>query len=295
MKKVIAIFISLLLFLTGCSSDEDYINSVKEMAFSDGSSVEEYVKDNIKAGEMYKLNDSILMSKEILFLLKFASKDEVLFLLNQGSVVVPQDIKEASWKVEGETKQGKVIVVSNDEIKVKIETEKDGDYIKVNTNQIFTYNEKANKLIPQEDLNIALELYNLAKKYGYENNSSEPVKRFNEKEILENKEGMYTLEYYPSGRVKYLSDDIMLELNLEDRSYLNEIDEALTELDGEIEKYSDDSINKLVDYSIELENEIIAEKLNKNITVKDRKEIKKLEEKAEKVFDKLQKQVDKTN
>ena len=297
MKRIIGFLLTLTLVLTGCSTDEDYITTVKSITFSDGQTVEEYVGNNIKAGEMYKLNDSSLfMNEGILFLMNFGGKDEVLYLLEQGGVTLPEDISSTKWEIEGETKDGKVVIASNDNIRVKIETVKNGDYIEVSTDKILTYDKASNKMITQEELNGALELYNLAIKYGYTNSNEQiEYKRFDEQAVLENKDGVYILEYYPSGRVKYLSDDIMIYLELEDRSYIKEIAESLVYLDGEIEKYTDESINKFVDFSIELEYKIIAEKLNKKITEEDKKQIQKLEEKANKVFDKLQNQVDKIN
>ena len=149
-------------------------------------------------------------------------------------------------------------------------------------------------LLYTKQLNGALELYNLALKHGYTNSNKQiEYKRFDEKAILENKDGYYTVGYYPSGRVKYLSDSEIIELELEDKSYIKEIAESLVYLDGEIEKYTDESINKFVDFSYDLEYQIIAEKLNKKITEEDKKQIQKLEEKATKVFDKLQEQVNK--
>ena len=295
MKRIIGFLLTLTLVLTGCSTDEDYITIVKSITFSDGQTVEEYVGNNIKAGEMYKLNDlSLFMNEGILFLMNFGGKDEVLYLLEQSEVTLPEDISSTKWEIEGETKDGKVVIAFNNNIRVKIETVKNGDYIEVSTDKILTYDKTNNKLIPQEQLNGALELYNLALKHGYINSNKQiEYKRFDEKAILENKGGSYTVEYYPSGRVKYLSDSEVIELELEDKSYIKEIAESLVYLDREIEKYTDESINKFVDFSYDLEYQIIAEKLNKKITEEDKKQIQKLEKKANKVFDKLQNQVDK--
>lgn len=295
MKRIISFLLFLTLVLVGCTSDEDYINTTKSITFANGQTVEQYIDNNIKAGEMYQLNDSSLfMNEGILFLMNFGSKDEIIYLLEQGGVTIPENITSTKWEIEGETKDGKVIVASNDNIRVKIETVKNGDYIEVSTDKILTYDKASNKMITQEELSGALELYNLAIKHGYTNSNEQiEYKRFDEQAVLENKDGVYTLEYYSSGRVKYLSDDIMVYLELEDRSYIKEIAESLVYLDGEIEKYTDESINKFVDFSYELEYKIIAEKLNKKITEEDKKQIQKLEEKATKVFDKLQNQVDK--
>lgn len=295
MKRIIGFLLTLILVLTGCTSDEDYINTTKSITFANGQTVEQYIDNNIKAGEMYQLNDSSLfMNEGILFLMNFGSKDEIIYLLEQSGVTIPENITSIKWEIEGETKEGKVIIASNDNIRIKIETVKNGDYIEVSANKILTYDKTNNRLIPQEELNGALELYNLALKHGYTNSNKQiEYKRFDEKAILENKDGYYTVGYYPSGRVKYLSDSEIIELELEDKSYIKEIAESLVYLDGEIEKYTDESINKFVDFSYDLEYQIIAEKLNKKITEEDKKQIQKLEEKATKVFDKLQEQVNK--
>lgn len=295
MKRIIGFLLTLILVLTGCTSDEDYINTTKSITFANGQTVEQYIDNNIKAGEMYQLNDSSLfMNEGILFLMNFGSKDEIIYLLEQSGVTIPENITSIKWEIEGETKEGKVIIASNDNIRIKIETVKNGDYIEVSADKILTYDKTNNRLIPQEELNGALELYNLALKHGYTNSNKQiEYKRFDEKAILENKDGYYTVGYYPSGRVKYLSDSEIIELELEDKSYIKEIAESLVYLDGEIEKYTDESINKFVDFSYDLEYQIIAEKLNKKITEEDKKQIQKLEEKATKVFDKLQEQVNK--
>ena len=295
MKRIIGFLLTLILVLTGCTSDEDYINTTKSITFANGQTVEQYIDNNIKAGEMYQLNDSSLfMNEGILFLMNFGSKDEIIYLLEQSGVTIPENITSIKWEIEGETKEGKVIIASNDNIRIKIETVKNGDYIEVSADKILTYDKTNNRLIPQEELNGALELYNLALKHGYTNSNKQiEYKRFDEKAILENKGGSYTVEYYPSGRVKYLSDSEVIELELEDKSYIKEIAESLVYLDREIEKYTDESINKFVDFSYDLEYQIIAEKLNKKITEEDKKQIQKLEEKATKVFDKLQEQVNK--
>ena len=295
MKRIIGFLLTLILVLTGCTSDEDYINTTKSITFANGQTVEQYIDNNIKAGEMYQLNDSSLfMNEGILFLMNFGSKDEIIYLLEQSGVTIPENITSIKWEIEGETREGKVIIASNDNIRIKIETVKNGDYIEVSADKILTYDKTNNRLIPQEELNGALELYNLALKHGYTNSNKQiEYKRFDEKAILENKDGYYTVEYYPSGRVKYLSDSEIIELELEDKSYIKEIAESLVYLDGEIEKYTDESINKFVDFSYDLEYQIIAEKLNKKITEEDKKQIQKLEEKATKVFDKLQEQVNK--
>ena len=282
MKKLYFVLIGILLMLTGCSSDEEYINTVKKITFPDGVTVEKMVDNNVKAGETYLVNDkNLLFNEAVVFMLSFGSKDEINFTLRQSGFTLPEKISEIKWVVEGKTKTGKVIVASNDKIKVKIETEENGDYIETKTSDIITYELPSNKVIPQEELDIMGEFYNLAIKNGYTNQKAEEVKEaeeseykpFDEKAFLKNESGENVVKYYPSGRVKFISDGYM-EVELEDRSNLKDIAEGLVWLQDNIGKQY---VNALVDYSIELEYQIIAEKLNKKITNNDREKIKKLE------------------
>ncbi len=299
MKKLYFVLIGILLMLTGCSSDEEYINTVKKITFPDGVTVEKMVDNNVKAGETYLVNDkNLLFNEAVVFMLSFGSKDEINFTLRQSGFTLPEKISEIKWGVEGKTKTGKVIVASNDKIKVKIKTEENGDYIETKTSDIITYELPSNKVIPQEELDIMGEFYNLAIKNGYTNQKAEEVKEseeseykpFDEKAFLKNESGENVVKYYPSGRVKFISDGYM-EVELEDRSNLKDIAEGLVWLQDNIGKQY---VNALVDYSIELEYQIIAEKLNKKITNSDREKIKKLETQAVKVFDKLQEEVNNT-
>lgn len=299
MKKLYFVLIGILLMLTGCSSDEKYINTVKKITFPDGVTVEKMVDNNVKAGETYLVNDkNLLFNEAVVFMLSFGSKDEINFTLRQSGFTLPEKISEIKWVVEGKTKTGKVIVASNDKIKVKIETEENGDYIETKTSDIVTYELSSNKVIPQEELDIMGEFYNLAIKNGYTNQKVEEVKEseeseykpFDEKAFLKNESGENVVKYYPSGRVKFISDGYM-EVELEDRSNLKDIAEGLVWLQDNIGKQY---VNALVDYSIELEYQIIAEKLNKKITNSDKEKIKKLETQAVKVFDKLQEEVNNT-
>lgn len=291
MKKILGLLMAFLLMLTGCVSDEDYISTTKSITSSDGQTIEQYVNNIIKAGEISISNEVLkVYDEEMIAALVFVGEQEGLSFLEKTKMKIPEDIGTVTWEIEGETKAGKVVVASNENIKVKIETEKDGDYIRVDGEKIFVTDKTTNKVISQEELNVASAIYDLAEKCGYRT-----PKRFNEKEVLENKDGFYTLEYYPSGRVKYLSDDAVVELELEDRSYLKDTAKELKELDGEIEKYNDESINKLGDFAYYLEYQIIAEKLNKKITKEEKEEIKKLEKEAIEVFDRLQFKVEQIN
>ena len=291
MKKILGLLMAFLLMLTGCVSDEDYISTTKSITSSDGQTIEQYVNNIIKAGEISISNEVLkVYDEEMIAALVFVGEQEGLSFLEKTKMKIPEDIGTVTWEIEGETKAGKVVVASNENIKVKIETEKDGDYIRVDGEKIFVTDKTTNKVISQEELNVASAIYDLAEKCEYRT-----PKRFNEKKVLENKDGFYTLEYYPSGRVKYLSDDAVVELELEDRSYLKDTAKELKELDGEIGKYNDESINKLGDFAYYLEYQIIAEKLNKKITKEEKEEIKKLEKEAMKVFERLQFKVEQIN
>lgn len=288
MKKVLELLIALILLLTGCISDEEYINTTKTITLADGQTVEQYVNNLIKVGEMCQTNETLkIFEEEMAVALEALTKEEGEYFLRKSRLLVPEDIAPITWEIEGETKAGKVVIASNENIRVKIETEKDKDYIRIDGEKVFTYDKETNRLIPQEELNIAMAMYDLAERCDYHN-----PKRFNEREVLKNKEGNYKLEYYPSGRVKYLSDDVIVYLELEDRSYIKDIAKSLKKLDEEIYKYDDESINALVDYSYELEYQIIAEKLNKKITKEEKEEIKKLEKEATRIFDGLQLKVE---
>lgn len=296
MKKIATFILGMMLLLVGCASDEDYIDTVKNMSFSNGQTIEQYVNDSIKFGEMYQLNkDNFCLDKKLLFMMSLEANQDVKRFLRQANVVLPEDIKPATWIVEGKTKDGKILIASNDNIKIKIETRKNGDYIETGSDKITTFDKKTNRIISEEELELASALHEIAMRCGYTNIQKEEAvesepKRFDEKEVLNNSD--YTINYYPDGRVKYFSDGIMFDLDFEDRSYLKDINESLDWLDKEMVKYNDESINTLVDLSIEIEYQIISEKLNKKITDKDREEIKKLESKATKIFKKLQNKVE---
>lgn len=296
MKKIATFILGMMLLLVGCASDEDYIDTVKNMSFSNGQTIEQYVNDSIKFGEMYQLNkDNFCLDKKLLFMMSLEANQDVKRFLRQANVVLPEDIKPATWIVEGKTKDGKILIASNDNIKIKIETRKNGDYIETGSDKITTLDKKTNRIISEEELELASALHEIAMRCGYTNIQKEEAvesepKRFDEKEVLNNSD--YTINYYPDGRVKYFSDGIMFDLDFEDRSYLKDINESLDWLDKEMVKYNDESINTLVDLSIEIEYQIISEKLNKKITDKDREEIKKLESKATKIFKKLQNKVE---
>lgn len=170
MKKIYLIFIGILLMFTGCLNEESYLNTVKNYKFHDGKSVEQLVNNNIISGEVHLKNDkNFLFNETVLFMLNFGSKEDINNTLKQSGFVVPEKSSQPKWSVKETLKTGKIIEVSNDKIKVRIETQEDKKYIKILKNKITTYEIKTNKIIPQEELEIMMELYNLAVKNNYQN------------------------------------------------------------------------------------------------------------------------------
>lgn len=299
MKKLAVALILLVLTLAGCTSDSDYIETVKKITFDDGSSVEEIVKEKVKVGEFYSENDldGILSNPMQLFLFSMNNAATIRQGLKDAGIKMPVPA-ELKWEIDGDTKDGKILIASNDKIKVRITTRKNGDYVELYGKDIQAYIKKNNKMITDEMYESIYTLYNLAIENGYtgiEEKAEETpeITRFNEKKVLANEEGIYTVEYYPSGRVKYLTDSYM-EVSPADKNNLKEIEKNLKELEKSIgtPEYDDEAVNYLVDFSIQIEYEIIAEKLNKKIKNGEKKDIAELEKKAGVVFDKLQKEVE---
>lgn len=295
-------FLILLIFITGCSDDSDYITTVKSITFNDGVSVEELVNMNIKAGEFCIENNSnkLLVNEPIIAMLSFMSKEEVKSLFKETRIIIPK-LSEIKWEVEGSTKNGKVIIASNDRIKVKISTRKNGDYIETSKNDIKTFIKVNNTEIPKKIILNAIRLDSIAKKYGYKNIEDEVKvvekdKPFDENRFKNNKKNGYIVEYYSSGRVSFITDSY-IEISLEDKSNIKNIEENINWLKKNINsnEYRGENINSLVDFSYEIEYQIIAEKLNKNLSIQDKKKIADLEKKALNIFNILQKEVNKIN
>lgn len=291
MKRGIFLLV-IVLALLGCfKGKENSIDTLKSATLKNGKTLEKYANDNIIGGEVYQLNDSkIFLEKELVTLRKLQKKDEILNFLEERRVVIPENIVEAEWKIVEEKEDKKIITAFNDNIKVEIKIEKNKK--EIDLQNILTYDETNGKVISQKELDRALEIYNIAKKYEYSGfDYYLEYSRFNEKNILENKDNLYTIEYYPSGRIKYLSDGEVIKIDFRDESYLKEIDKTLDKIDREIEVEKKD-INKLINLTYLVEYQIIGEKLNKKLSEEDRKKIEKLEKKGNRVFDKLQIEID---
>lgn len=166
-------FFTILFIFLGCTSNKDYINSVKKINLSDGRTVEEVINEKIQVAEMYQLNNSnIVLDDKMLHLLNFGDKENVFYMLQQNGVTFPNGDAVINWEI---------------------------------------------------------------------------------KENIEN---------------------------------------TINIIEKDMDKYKDEKINQLVDLSRDLEFELIAEKLNKNITNEDIKKIESLEIKGNQVLDNLQKKLD---
>lgn len=296
MKKWKIVFILCFLFFLGCTSNKDYINSVKKINLSDGRSVEEVINEKIQAAEMYQLNSSnIVLDDKMLHLLNFGDKENVFHMLQQNGVTFPNDDTIVNWEIKENIENGKILVISNKNVETELKTIIENNFIKIQSDKISVYDKKTNKLITPEELETALILYNIAIESEYAGiypDDNIVYKRFNEKTILENENTIYKIKYYPSGRIKYISDDTMLELYFDDKSYLDNIENMILIIEKDMNKYKDENINQLVDLSRDVEFELIAEKLNKKITNKDKEKIKALEIKGNQVLDNLQRKLD---
>ena len=98
MKKILLLLLLLCTLLVGCSSDEEYIESVKNIPIQNllGSSTTEELAAN--------------------FINKATNSEDVTVL----------DLK---WSVEGKTEKGKMIIAQQGQNKVYFNTARNGDYV----------------------------------------------------------------------------------------------------------------------------------------------------------------------
>lgn len=171
MKKIILLFSLLLIFFTGCTSDEDYIDTVKSITFEDGTTVKTYVQDQIKYGEFYILNEKELFdngySSLLMPTLIYIAPEEVLKELKNMKIEMPKDTPVV-WKIEGNTDNGKILTASNGDIQVRIPTTKNGDYIEINTANFKVVNLKNNVTFREEQLESSKLYYEFLLKHYYE-------------------------------------------------------------------------------------------------------------------------------
>lgn len=119
MKKIfLFLTLALSLVLTGCSNDQDYIDAVKSIV------VEDVLYSNI--------------TEEL-------AANAIGIATNQKV-----DVSQLTWKVDGKTRDGKVIVADYNNNRVYFTTVKNGDYIEYTYADIYVITAENKKLTLNE-------------------------------------------------------------------------------------------------------------------------------------------------
>ena len=173
MKKMLVALSICVGLLTGCTggSDSDYIETVKQLSFDNGVTVENIVREKLTGAEFQGLNgDKVRIDKGLavfdgtgayIFLLK-GMEGKIQELASNASVVpVVIGSNDIKCEVEWETKKGKIIKAKSEKAVVKISTEQDGDYIKLYSDSIKTFNGKTGKAISDKELKNYNQLNNM--------------------------------------------------------------------------------------------------------------------------------------
>lgn len=119
MKKIfLFLTLALSLILTGCSNDQDYIDAVKSIVVED---------------VLYSNTTEELAANAI----GIATNQKV-------------DVSQLTWKVDGKTRDGKVIVADYNNNRVYFTTVKNGDYIEYTYADIYIITAENKKLTLNE-------------------------------------------------------------------------------------------------------------------------------------------------
>ena len=119
MKKIfLFLTLALSLVLTGCSNDQDYIDAVKSIVVED---------------VLYSNTTEELAANAI----GIATNQKV-------------DVSQLTWKVDGKTRDGKVIVADYNNNRVYFKTVKNGDYIEYTYADIYIITAENKKLTLNE-------------------------------------------------------------------------------------------------------------------------------------------------
>lgn len=279
MKKIIVFLIGMMLLITECYAI-NYREKARKLKFSNGEILEEYVVNQIKMGEIYSLNENNpYFDKALLYKLKYETDRDICWLLRKSKTILPENIGNINWNIEDK----KFLVASSENIIVKIATIKNEGYVE--SEEIAVIDKKTDTVISEEKLELVSELYKMAK----DNNYPESEK-FDEEDML--KKSLTQVVYYQNGRVQFISDSFFNQKYMNDRSYIKDIDEALKDMNKKLdEDLGELTLKSMIDDAGKIEYLILAEKLNKNITDNEKKQIEKLEKKATKLFNKLTKKL----
>ncbi|WP_300392196.1 hypothetical protein [Fusobacterium sp.] len=275
MKRVIVFFIGMMLLITECYAI-NYREKARKLKFSNGEILEEYVVNQIKMGEIYSLNENNpYFDKALLYKLKYETDRDICWLLRKSKTILPENIGEINWNIENK----KFLVASNENIIVKIATIKNEGYVE--SEEIAVIDKKTDTVIPEEILESVSEFYKMAK-----NNNYPESEKFDEEDML--KKSLTQVVYYENGRVQLISGSFFVQKYMHDRSYIKDIDKDLEDMDKKLDENLEElTLKSMIDEAGKIEYLILTEKLNKNITDDEKKQIEKLEKKATKVFNKL--------
>lgn len=288
MKKLLLIILVVIFSLTGCTNDDEYLNTVKKIIFDNGQTMEEIMTEMLTCGEIIienpfieKISESKIKDISVFSSKKFAKS------FNNNTLFIP-NIKNIEWNIQENISNGKIILASTNNITAKIPTIKNGDSIEINFNNIKLYDNKNNKLISEQNLIKALYLFITAQNNGYLIKVREIQEKgkedFNPKtlfEFLKSTDGC-VLEFYPSGRVKTISDGLF-NLQFEDKTNLQNIEQSINWL----EKNQQNDINIRSDIYHEAVYELVAEKNFKDNDENVKNKISNLEKRLTKIGIKL--------
>lgn len=202
MKKILILFVLMLGLLTGCGgiSDSDYINTVKSINTNNNEKIEDVAKRLLRQSEFYLLNKDSLAFEDHqmqMVVLSYQIAPNEMFRQIKGVNPMLPELKNLKWKIDGKTKKGKVVAVSTDLILLKIPTEQDGDYVRLETKDIQIYNKKDNTKISFDTADIGMIYLDIIDRYGYK-----PIVK---EEIIEDEPWYDEIKFYPNGRVKMVS------------------------------------------------------------------------------------------
>lgn len=276
MKKFLMVLFVILGVLTGCSggNDSDYINTVKSMNTNNNEKIEDLVNKLLRRSEFYSLNKNFLSFDEhqtpmIVLSYQIAPNEMFSQLKNVNPILLK--LKNLNWEIEGKTKKGKVIAVSTDLVLVKIPTEQDGDYIKLNTEEIEIYNKKDNIKISFDITDVAMIYLDVLDRYGYK-----PIVK---EEIIEDKLQYDEVEFYPNGRIKYISDGPE-EWDFEDKPIdFKSLEKGINDITKEIKEYEATEEDKGEHFSWQLSYlrlELEGLSLSKNLTLEEKEKLNNL-------------------
>lgn len=243
-----------------------------------GVTINDFIVKHITLGEFYLLNkEKISFDEDKLYeiiMFEILSPQEFLKGLNKKNVIITTP-KKINWILNEENN---VITASTETISSVIPYFKNKNSIIFDIEKIEFYDINNNLKINKINLKLAESYIYFIKKYSYKViDEKHQIKIFDIKTYLELTKKISTdnVKYYPSGRVKVLPGYIQ-KFIFKDNSLILDIETKLKYLR---ENLNNKNIN-INDLANEIEASIIAEKLNKNISVIEKSKLQILEKEA---------------